>query len=137
MFETAEKGERMELYYLSKYPIRLCREYMTHFNIYDNFVYIWEERGGYYFITFEDYSDVGYSMVGIPRPIFKVVFEDFGDQTGIRTEFMNPWIFKAPWIPVEDIDRFWEIKLDAKRIKNDREKNIFDSIFSKLIKKRT
>lgn len=107
----------MESYYLSKYPIGSCRDYMTHFNIYDIFIYVWEEREGYYLITFKDYSDIGYSMFGASRPVFKVVFEDFGDQTGIRTQFMNPWILKKPWIPQRDIDRFWEIKLDAKRIK--------------------
>lgn len=51
---------------------------MTHFNIYDNFVYVWEEREDYYLITFKEYSDIGYSMFGAPRPIFKVVFEEKG-----------------------------------------------------------
>lgn len=54
------------------------------------------KREGYYLITFKDYSDIGYSMFGAPRPVFKVVFEDFGDQTGIRTQFMNLWILKKP-----------------------------------------
>lgn len=45
VLETVKEGERMELYYLPKYPIRLCRDYMTHFNIYNIFVYVWEERG--------------------------------------------------------------------------------------------
>ena len=118
MFETVEKGERMELYYLSKYPIRLCREYMTHFNIYDNFVYAWEEREDYYLITFKEYRNSIFSLATARKPIFKVVFEDFGEQTGIRTRFMNPGlIIELPEIPIKDIDCFWETKLDAKRIK--------------------
>lgn len=118
MLEIAGKGERMELYYLSKYPIRLCREYMTHFNIYDNFVYVWEEREDYYLITFKEYRNSIFSLANARKPIFKVVFEDFGDQTGIRTWFINPGlIIKFPEVSEKDMDRFWETKLDAKRIK--------------------
>ena len=46
-----------------------------------------------------------------------MVFEDFGDQTGIRVQNINPnWIVKTPTVSIKEIDRFWE-KLDAKRIK--------------------
>ena len=108
----------MELYYLSKYPIRLCREYMTHFNVYDQFEYVWEEREDYYLITFKEYRNNMRSLVNARKPIFKVAFEDFGDQTGIRTQFMNRGlIIELPEVPIKYIDRFWEIKLDAKRIK--------------------
>lgn len=108
----------MEFYYLSKYPIRLCREYMTHFNIYDRFIYTWEERGDYYLITFKEIRNSMCSLSGVRRPIFKVVFEDLGDQTGIRAQFINPGlIIKIPLVPTTDIDKFWETKLDAKRIK--------------------
>ena len=118
MREIAGKGEDMELYYLSKYPIRLCREYMTHFNVYDRFEYIWEERGDYYLITFKEFRNSIRSLSNARKPIFKVVFEDFGEQTGIRTRFMNPGlIIELPEIPIKDIDCFWETKLDAKRIK--------------------
>lgn len=118
MFEIAEKGENMELYYLSKYPIRLCREYMTNFNVYDQFEYIWEEREDYYIIIFKEYRNTIRSLANARKPIFKVVFEDFGDQTGIRTQLMNPGLItKGPSAPVKNIDRFWETKLDAKRIK--------------------
>lgn len=118
MFETAEKGENMEFYYLSKYPIRLCREYMTHFNVYDRFEYIWEDRGEYCLITFKEYRYSIFSLANARKQIFKVVFEDFGDQTGIKTWFINPGlIIKLPNVCERDLDRFWETKLDAKRIK--------------------
>ena len=120
----------MELYYLSKYPIRLCREYMTHFNVYDRFEYIWEDKGEYYLIIFKEYRNSIFSLANARKPIFKVVFEDFGDQTGIRTWFINPGlIIKLPNVCERDLDCFWEIKLDAKRIKNDREKHTLIAFF--------
>ena len=138
MLESARNGGDMEFYYLSKYPIRLCREYMTHFNIYDRFEYTWEGKGDCYLITFKEFRNSMLSLSGVRRPIFKVVFEDFGDQTGIRVQNINPnWIVKTPTVSIKEIDKFWEKKLDAKRIKNDREKHTVDSIISKLIKKRT
>lgn len=56
MLEIGRKEENMEFYYLSKHPIRLCMDYMKHFNIYDPFLYTWEERGDYFLITFEGNS---------------------------------------------------------------------------------
>ena len=113
----------MELYYLSKYPVRLCREYMTHFNVYDRFEYIWEDRGDYCLITLKEYRNSIRSLSNARKPIFKVEFEDFGDQTGIRTQLMNPgFIIKGPDVSVKDIDRFWETKLDAERIRSEQEK---------------
>ena len=108
----------MEFFYLSKYPIRLCREYMTHFNVYDRFEYIWEEREDYYLITFKEYRNSIRSLYNARKPIFIVVFEDYGDQTGIWVKNINPdWLTKLPTVSTVDIDRFWETKLDAKRIK--------------------
>lgn len=116
----------MEFYYLSKHPIKVCRDYIRHSNIYDEYIYTWEERGDYFLITFEGYS-YGIYWAGeryrsgspwagnMPRQIFRVEFEDLGGQTGIRVQFENPTLFhKSPMII---IDRFWERKLDAKRIK--------------------
>lgn len=34
----------MESYYLSKYPIKLCRDYMRHSDIYDKYIYMGGER---------------------------------------------------------------------------------------------
>lgn len=110
----------MEFYYLSKYSIKLCRDYMKHSNVYDRFIYTWEEREAYYLITFKEYkSSTSFSSLANARkPIFKVVFEDFVDQTGIKVQFINPGlIIKLPSVSTTDIDKFWETKLDAKRIK--------------------
>lgn len=110
-----------EFYYLSKYPVRLCRDYMKHFNIYDRFLYTWEEREGYYLMTFTEHTRPGYTLVGRRKPVFRVTFEDFGDQTGIRVQYLNLvcWaeIWVTPCISLWDIDKFWEKKLDAKRVK--------------------
>ena len=125
-------------YYLSKYPIKLCNDYIKHSNVYDWFMYTWEEKEGYYLIKFDEFRRSILTLGNVPKPIFKVVFKDLGDQTGISVQYMNPGLFKNfSWLHEKDIDKFWEIKLDAKRIKNDREKHTIDSIFSKLIKKRT
>lgn len=108
----------VEYYYLSKYPIRLCNDYIKHSNVYDWFIYTWEEKEGYYLITFKEFKRSIRSLNSVPKPIFKVIFEDLGDQTGIRVQYMNPGLIKfLLWIPERDIDRFWEKKLDAKRIK--------------------
>ena len=108
----------MELYYLSKYPIRLCREYIKHFNVYDRFIYTWEEREDYYFITFREYQNSTRSLATTPKPTFKVEFEDLGEQTGIRVQFICTYSFiKIPMINTREIDKFWEKKLDAEKIR--------------------
>lgn len=71
----------------------------------------------------KEYRNSIRSLSNARKPIFKVVFEDFGDQTGIRTQLMNPgFIIKGPDVSVKDIDRFWETKLDAERIRSEQEK---------------
>lgn len=108
----------MEFYYLSKYPIKLCKEYMTHFNIYDRFIYTWEEREDYYLITFKEIRNSGLSLACAHKPTFKVVFEDFVNQTGIKVQFIsNGLLVKTLPMHSREIDKFWETKLDAKRIK--------------------
>lgn len=80
----------MESYYVSKYPIKLCRDYMMHSNIYDRYMYIWEEKEKYFLITFtgesygmywagDRYSN-GSPWAGrmMPRQSFKVEFVDSG-----------------------------------------------------------
>ena len=115
----------MESYYLSKYPIRLCRDYIRHSNIYDEFIYTWEEKENYFLITFkgrsyglywtgEIYSNGSLWTGNMPRQSFRVEFVDLGEQTGIRVQFISTWLSKNPSIYT---DRFWERKLGAKRIK--------------------
>ena len=119
------KEENMESYYLSKYPIKLCRDYMRHSNIYDKYMYTWEEKEKYFLITFtgesygmhwagDRYRDGSRWAGNMPRQSFKVEFADLGEQTGIRVQFISTWLSKSPLIC---IDGFWERKLDAKRIK--------------------
>ena len=38
--------EALEYYYLSKYPIKLCNDYIKHSKVYDWFIYTWEEEEG-------------------------------------------------------------------------------------------
>lgn len=114
------RGTDMEFYYLSKYPIRLCRDYIRHSNIYDRFIYTWEERDGCYLITFKEYRNSTFSMSNARKPVFKVIFEDLGEQTGVRVQFMNPGLFiKTPSVNTIDIDRFWENKLDAEKMERE------------------
>lgn len=117
----------MESYYLSKHPIKVCRDYMRHSNIYDLYIYTWEEKENYFLITFEGDSygmywageryRSGSPWVGkmMPRQIFRVEFEDLGGQTGIRVQFINPTLFQKS--SLIEIDGFWGRKLDAKKIK--------------------
>ena len=118
----------MEFYYLSKHPIKVCRDYIRHSNIYDEYIYTWEERGDYFLITFEGRSygahwdgeryRNGHLWVGnMPRQSFQVEFEDLGGQTGIRVQFISTFLSKNPQMQPWLFDRFWERKLDAKRIK--------------------
>lgn len=117
MLEIVGKGDEMEYYYLSKYPIRLCNDYIKHSNVYDRFIYTWEEEEGYYLITFKDYRNSIRSLNNSPKPTFKVIFRDLGNQTGIEVQFLRSRFIKTPFVATKDIDKFWEIKLDAKRIK--------------------
>lgn len=110
----------MEFYYLSKYPIKICRDYMEHSNAYDRFIYTWEKKEGYYLITFKEFksSTAFRSLANVRKPVFKVVFEDFAEQTGIRVQFISTgFIIKSMPIFPQDVDKFWMKKLDAKKIK--------------------
>ena len=53
----------------------------------------------------------------MPRQSFKVEFVDLGEQTGIRVWFISTCLSKNPALNTVEIDRFWERKLDARRIK--------------------
>lgn len=106
----------MESYYVSKYPIKLCRDYMMHSNIYDSYMYIWEEKENYFLITFtgesygmywagDRYSN-GSPWAGrmMPRQSFKVEFVDLGEETG-RKKNKNK-------IGIAEMFQFWKKKKD-------------------------
>lgn len=128
VFGIGGSEEDMEFYYLSEHPVKVCRDYMKHFNIYDCFLYTWEERGDYFLITFKgrsygiywtgDRYRNGHPWVGnMPRQSFRVEFKDLGEKTGIRVQFISTFLSKTPQMQPWLFDRFWERKLDAKRIK--------------------
>lgn len=77
--------------YITDYALNLCLEYMKHDNIYDRFIYVWEEGEGYYLITFKEYKSImsTLSLANAPKPTFKVVFENMGEQTGIAVQFIK------------------------------------------------
>ncbi|MGN0246377.1 MAG: hypothetical protein ACI4DK_10475 [Lachnospiraceae bacterium] len=51
----------------------------------------------------------------IPKPTFKVIFEDLGGQTGIHVQFLKSFLQPLPFVHTKDIDAFWEVKLAAKK----------------------
>ena len=107
----------MQYYYLSNYSLDLCLEYMKHDNIYDKFSYKWEKtEENDYFITFIEYKNSILSLANSPKPTFKVIFEDLGDQTRIYVQFVKSFLQPLPFVYTKDIDTFWEVKLAAKRI---------------------
>jgi hypothetical protein len=105
-----------QYYYITKYPLGLCLEYMKHDNIYDIFSYKWEEEGNYYLITFIEYKNSILSLGTSPKPTFKVIFEDLENQTGINVKCLKNILQPIPFVYTKDIDMFWEKKLEAKRI---------------------
>lgn len=112
-----ELDEVNSFYYVSDYPISLCLEYMKHSNIYDRFSYKWEENNGYYFITFIEYKNSMRSLATSPKSKFIVIFNELGEQTSINVSFINTILQPVPFIATNEIDTFWERKLNAKRIK--------------------
>lgn len=117
-FTAQDKLERINsFYYVSDYPISLCLEYMKHCNIYDRFSYKWEENNGYYFITFIEYKNSMRSLATSPKSKFIVIFNELGEQTSINVSFINTILQPVPFIATNEIDTFWERKLNAKRIK--------------------
>lgn len=102
----------MKYKYVSHYALHLCLEYMKHDNIYDRFSYTWEENDNGYFITFLEYKDSMLSLKNSPKPFFKVVFEDLGNQTGINVYLLSDLLF----VRTKDLDLFWKKKLDAEKI---------------------
>lgn len=100
-------------YYITKYPLNLCLDYMKHRNINDTFVYSWEEKGDYYLITFKEYNGI-LSLANAPKPTFKVVFEDLGNETGIHVQFLSDIFQPVPSVYTKNIHEFWEKKLEAK-----------------------
>lgn len=107
-----------QYYYISKYSLDLCLEYMKHDNVYDRFSYKWEEKENYYLITFIEYKNSILSLATSPKPTFKVTFEDLGNQTGINVQFLTKALQPTPFVYTKDINMFWEKKLEAKRIVN-------------------
>ena len=55
-----------------------------------------------------------------PKPTFKVIFEDLGDQTGIHVQFLKSFLQPLPFVHTKDIDAFWEVKLAAKKIEKNK-----------------
>ena len=104
-----------QYYYITNYSLELCLEYMKHDNIYDIFSYKWEKREDYYLITFIEYKRSMLSLATSPKPVFKVTFEDLGNQTGINVQFLKGFLQPMPFVYSRDINRFWETKLDAKK----------------------
>lgn len=107
---------KLHYHYIANYPLDLCLEYMKHNNIYDRFEYEWEERGGYYLITFKEYKSSMLSLANAPKPTFKVTFENMGNQTGISVQFIKGSLQPVPFVYTRDINIFWEKKLDAETV---------------------
>lgn len=90
---------------------------MKHDNIYDKFKYVWEKKEDYYLITFKEYKNSILSLAAAPKPTFKVMFENMGNQTGISVQFIRGPLQPVPFVYKKDIDTFFEKKLDAIKIK--------------------
>ena len=105
-----------KFYYITNYSLDLCLEYMKHDNIYDRFEYVWEKKEDYYLITFKEYKNSILSLATSPKPTFKVIFENMGNQTGISVQFIKERFQPVPNVSTKDIDTFFEKKLDAKRV---------------------
>ena len=106
---------KLQYYYVTDYSLDLCLEYMKHDNVYDRFSYKWEEKEDYYLITFIEYKKSILSLATSPKPTFKVIFEDLGNQTGINVQFLDGFLQPTPFVYTKDIDLFWKTKLEAKR----------------------
>lgn len=104
-----------QFYYITQYPLNLCLEYMNHDNIYDRFAYTWEKKGDRYFITFNEYKNSILSLATSPKPVFEVIFENLGENTGIQVRFLKSILSPVPFVYIRDIDLFWEEKLNAKK----------------------
>ncbi|MCM1496282.1 MAG: hypothetical protein NC089_10865 [Bacteroides sp.] len=107
----------MQFYYVTDYSIPLCLDYMKHENAYDRFIYQWEERNGYFLITFLEYKNDIKSLATSPKPTFKVVFEELEHQIGINVQFLGGFLQPLPFVYTKEVDWFWEKKLDAKKIR--------------------
>lgn len=97
-----------KFYYITNYSLDLCLEYMKHDNINDKFKYVWEKKEDYYLITFKEYKNSMLSLATSPKPTFKVMFENMGDQTGISVQFIKGLLQPVPFVYTKDIDTFWE-----------------------------
>lgn len=107
----------LKFYYVTDYDLDLCLEYMKHDNIYDRFIYEWEEKEDYCLITFKEYKNSIMSLATSPKPMFKVTFENVENQTGIMVEFVEGFLQRLPFVSTKDVDVFWEKKLNAKKVR--------------------
>lgn len=107
---------RNQFYYVTQHSLNLCLEFMNHDNIYDWFLYDWEEKEGRYFITFNEYKSSILSLATSPKPTFEVIFKDLGEGTEIEVCFLSSILQPVPFVRTKDIDLFWEKKLHAKRV---------------------
>ena len=110
-------------FYKTNYSLDLCLEYMKHDNIYDKFEYVWEKKEDYYLITFKEYKNSILSLAMAPKPTFKVMFENMGNQTGISVQFIKGFLQLVPFVYTKDIDTFFEKKFDASKGESMKAKN--------------
>lgn len=94
--------------YTTEYPLNLCMEYMQHDNIFDWFIYTWEEKEGRFFITFREYKNSMHSLFNAPKPTFEVTFTDLENSTGIEVQFVQKNFWPWPFVSTKDIDMFWQ-----------------------------
>lgn len=64
-----------------------------------------------------EYKHDIWSLSTSPKPVFKVVFEELANQTGINVQFLSGFLRPGPFVYTKDVDMFWEKKLDAKKVR--------------------
>jgi len=108
----------VEFYYVTKYPIQNCIQYLYNKNVYDVFEYKFEEGEGGYYLTFIEYRNSLRSLHNCTKPCFNVMFYERGYETLIKISFVERGLLPWPNLYLKKLDEFWEKKLDAKLLAN-------------------
>lgn len=108
----------MEFYYVTKYPIQNCIQYLYNKNVNDVFEYQFEEVEGGYYLTFVEYRNSLRSLQNCIKPCFNVMFYEQGNETLIKVIFVESSFVLWPNLYLKKMDEFWDKKLDAKLLAN-------------------
>ena len=106
--------------YVTRWSAEDCRMFLGRKNIYDVYAYSFEERDGKYCIFFKEqlrFRTVNKRPRNDPTSVYSISFEEADGETRftVSFEYTEGLFGDVPGVDYESMDKFFEVKLDARR----------------------